>query len=73
MRNELRNAREEFAEYMMHKHCKEHHIDSPNHIIKDAFRIGFDEGIRYQDRYIKELWWIIVLLLAIIIEQNVFN
>lgn len=69
MSNEQRQAREEFAEYMMQKHCKEHHLDSPNHIIKDAFRIGFDEGVKFQDKYISKLWWVIVLLLVGLIAK----
>lgn len=36
--------REDYAERMMILHCHEHGLDTPNHIIKDAFRIGFDDG-----------------------------
>lgn len=43
---EQRKQREEYAEMMMGIHCNAHHIDSPNHIIKDALRIAYDEGYR---------------------------
>lgn len=45
--DEYREFREDFAERMMQMHCSAHKIDQPNHIIKDAFRIGFDEGFIY--------------------------
>lgn len=38
--------REEYAENMMVIHCKEHHIDCPNHIIKDALRRAYEAGYR---------------------------
>ena len=42
----LRKQREEYAEWMMAIHCIAHHIDSPNHIIKDALRIAYEAGYR---------------------------
>lgn len=44
--DELRNETEEYAENMMIIHCKEHHIDCPNHIIKDALRRAYEDGRR---------------------------
>lgn len=43
---ELRKEIEEYAENMMIIHCKEHHIDCPNHIIKDALRRAYEDGRR---------------------------
>ena len=31
---------------MMVTHCAAHHIDTPNHIIKDAMRIAYKAGYR---------------------------
>lgn len=66
-------AREEFAERQMYEHCKAHHLNAPNHIIKDAFRIGFDEGFKYKatlkDKYIDKLWLIIALLLVALVAR----
>lgn len=42
----FRNEIEEYAENMMIIHCKEHHIDCPNHIIKDAIRRAYEDGHR---------------------------
>lgn len=42
----LRKEIEEYAENMMIIHCKEHHIDCPNHIIKDALRRAYEAGYR---------------------------
>lgn len=71
--DKLRMAREEFAERQMYEHCKAHNLDVPNHIIKDAFRIGFDEGFKYKgtlnDEYIDKLWFVIVLLLIAFIAK----
>lgn len=48
------NFREEYAETMMNKHCSIHKMNSPNHIIKDAFRKGFDNGVSYGKKEIIE-------------------
>lgn len=76
MTDKQRMAREEFAERQMYEHCKAHHLDVPNHIIKDAFRIGFDEGFKYKetlnDKYIDKLWFVIVLLLVAFVAKCIF-
>lgn len=43
---ELRKFIEDYAERMMRIHCREHDLNIPNHIIKDAFRIGFGDGFK---------------------------
>lgn len=43
---ELHKQSEEYAEQMMVTHCAAHHIDTPNHIIKDALRIAYKAGYR---------------------------
>lgn len=70
--DEHRQAREEFAEKQMYEHCKAHNIDVPNHIIKDALRIGFDEGVKYRDKYVYELWLVIIILIVGLIAKCVF-
>lgn len=45
---EQHSYREKYAEDMMWKHCHAHKLDVPNHIIKDAFRIGFDDGVEWR-------------------------
>lgn len=43
---ELCKQSEQYAEQMMVTHCATHHIDTPNHIIKDALRIAYKAGYR---------------------------
>lgn len=42
--------REKRAEYVMYHICREvYKIDIPNHAVKDAYRFGFDEGVKWAD------------------------
>ena len=42
-----REAREEAAEKGMYDICTTHHLDMPDHNIKDAYRLGFDDGVAW--------------------------
>lgn len=72
MTNKQRKAREDFAEKQMYEHCKAHNLNVPNHIIKDALRVGFNAGCKYNDKYIDELWWVIIILLIAFIAKCIF-
>lgn len=42
--------REKRAEEVMYHICREvYKIDLPNHPVKDGYRFGFDEGVRWSD------------------------
>ena len=36
--------------------CHTHHLDAPNHNIKDAYRLGFDEGVEWARKNVSELY-----------------
>ena len=44
------------AENGMFDICHTHHLDAPNHNIKDAYRLGFDEGVQCARKNVVELY-----------------